>query len=113
LIVLIRNRLTTLGHLKWIFYFGWIKGHAGLEGNGLVDRLAKEAAMKNGSVVYDKLPKEVIVTRGKEHGLQMWEQQWMDTRKGAVKKLFPIRVKEANTENTDISGVNYFANWTW
>jgi len=34
--------------------------------------------------LYDEIPKEVIVTRGKDHGLQMWEQQWMDTRKGAV-----------------------------
>jgi len=61
--------------LKWIVHFGWIKGHAGIEGNELVDRLAKEAAVEDGPVVYDKTPKEVIVTREKDHGLQMWEQQ--------------------------------------
>ena len=44
--------------------------------------------MEDGPVVYDKIPKEVIVTREKDHGLQMWEQQWMDTRKGAVTKAF-------------------------
>ena len=80
----------------------------------MADRLAKEAAMEDGPAVYDKIPKEVIVTREKDHGLQMWEQQWMDTRKGAVTKtFFPISEKEANTENTDISGVNYFAIRTW
>jgi len=78
-----------------------------------VDRLAKEAAVEDGPVVYDKRPKEVIVTREKEHGLQMWEQQWMDTRKGQLQKLLPISEKEANKENTDISGVNYFANRIW
>jgi len=56
----------------------------------MVDRLAKEAAVEDGPVVYDKIPKEVIVAREKDHGLQMWEQQWMDTRKGALTKaLFP------------------------
>ena len=61
LIELIRNRLITLGHLKWIFHFGWIKGHAGIEGNEMVDRLAKEAAVEDGPVVYDT-QKDVIPT---------------------------------------------------
>ena len=29
----------------------WVKGHAGIEGNELVDRLAKEAAVEDGPVV--------------------------------------------------------------
>ena len=85
---LIRNRLITLGHLKWFMHFGWLKGHARVEGNDLVDRLTKETAVEDGPVMYDKISKEVIVTREKDHGLQMWEQQWMDTRKGAVTKTF-------------------------
>jgi len=64
------------------------KGHAGIEVNKFVDGLAKEATVEDGPVVYDKIPKEVIVTRQKDHGLQMCEQQWMDTRKGAVTKAF-------------------------
>ena len=55
LIELIRNSLIILGHLKWIVHFGWIKGHAGIEGNEMVDRLAKEAAVEDGPVVYDKI----------------------------------------------------------
>jgi len=46
LIEIIRNRIITLGHLKWIVHFGWIKGHAGIEGNALVDRLVKKLLWK-------------------------------------------------------------------
>jgi len=48
---LIRNKFIALVHLKWIVHFNWVKGHAGIEGNELVNRLAKEAAMEDGSVV--------------------------------------------------------------
>ena len=102
LIELIRNRLIPLGHLKWIVHFGWIKGHLGIEGNDLVDKFAKEAAVEDGPVVYDKIPKEVIVRREKDHGLQMWEQQWMDTRKGAVTKAFFPSVKKRLTQKIPI-----------
>ena len=60
----------------------------GIEGNELVYRLAKEAAIEDGPVVYDKIPREVIITREKENGLHMWQQQWRNTVKGAVTKVF-------------------------
>jgi ribonuclease HI len=71
LIELIRNIIIALTHVKWIMHFGWFKGHAGIEGNELADQLAKEAAVEDGPVVYDKIPGEVIVTREKD-GLHMW-----------------------------------------
>jgi len=43
-------------------HFSWVKGHAEIEGNESVDRLAKEATVEDGPVVYDKVPREVIVT---------------------------------------------------
>jgi hypothetical protein len=33
----------------------------------LGDRLAKEAAVEDGPVVYDKIPRNVIITREKEN----------------------------------------------
>jgi len=66
--------------------FGWVNGHAGIEGNELVDRFAKEAAVEDGPVVCDKTPREVIITREKENGLHMWQRQWTNTGKGAVTK---------------------------
>jgi len=75
-------------HLKWNMHFGWLKGHAGIEGNELVDRLAKEAAVEDGPVIYDKIPREVIITREKGNGRNMWQEQWANTGKGAVTKAF-------------------------
>jgi len=88
LIELNRNKIIALAHLKWIMHFGWVKGHAGIEGNELVDRHAKEAVVEDGPVVYDEMPKEVIITRQKENGLHMWQQQWTNMGEGAVTKAF-------------------------
>ena len=62
LIEFIRNKIIAQVHLKWTMHFSWVKGHAGIEGNELVDRLAKEAAVEDGPVVYDKMLREVIIT---------------------------------------------------
>ena len=61
LIEYIRGKIIALTHLKWIMHFGWFRGHAGIEGNELVDKLAKEAAVEDGPVVYDKIPREVLI----------------------------------------------------
>jgi hypothetical protein len=55
LIEIIRDKIIALKHLKWIMQFGWVKGHAGIEGNKLVDKFAKEAAVEEGPVIYDKI----------------------------------------------------------
>ena len=69
-------------------YFGWVKGRAGIEGNELVDTLAKEAAVEDVPVVYDKIPREVIIAREKKNGFHIWKRQWTNTGKGAVTKAF-------------------------
>jgi len=111
---LIRNKLIALAHSKWIVHFGWVKGHAGIEGNELVDSLAREAAVEEGPVVYDKIPRDMIRTREKDKGLHMWEQQWMDTGKGAVTKaFFPISEEQVTSKNSNIPRVNNNTNRTW
>jgi hypothetical protein len=69
-------------------HFAWVKGHARIEGNEWVDRLAKEAAVEDGPVINDKISREVLITRVKENGLTMWQQEWINTGKGAVTKAF-------------------------
>jgi hypothetical protein len=50
--------------------------------------LQKAAAMEDGPVVYDKIPREVFITREKENGFQMLQQQWTNAKKRAVTKAF-------------------------
>ena len=79
LIEFIRNKITELAWSKWIMHFGWIKGHTGIEENELVDRLAKEAALEEGPIAYDTIPREVIITQEKENGFNTWQKQWTNT----------------------------------
>jgi hypothetical protein len=91
LIEFIRNKIIALVHLKWTMHFSWVKGHGeGIEGNELVDRLAKAAAVKEGPVVYDKIPRGVIIMREKENGLHMWQRQWTNTEGGSDQNFFPV-----------------------
>jgi len=59
------------------------------------------------------MPREVIVTREKDNGVHLWEQQWMDTRKGAVTKAFFPPVRRGYYKNCNIPSVNNNANRTW
>jgi hypothetical protein len=41
-----------------------------------------------GTVVYDKITREGIITRETESGLNMWEEQWTNKGKGTKTKAF-------------------------
>jgi ribonuclease HI len=103
LIESIRSKIIELTHSKWTIHFGWVKGHLGIEGNELVDRLAKAVAVEDGPVVFDKIPKEVIVMRAKENGLTLWQQQWTNTVKGAVTKAFFPSVRNRLRQELPVS----------
>jgi hypothetical protein len=75
--------------------FNWVKAHAGTQGNEMADRLAKEAATEDtGEIVYNKVPRETIITEGKDDELTKWQGQWKSSTKGAVSKLFFPHIKE-------------------
>jgi hypothetical protein len=99
----IRRKIIELTHSKWTIYFGWVKGHSVIERNELVDRLAKAAAVEDGPVIFDKTPKELIVTRAKENGLTLWQQQWTNTVKGAVTKAFFPSVRNRLRQELPVS----------
>jgi len=69
--------------------------HTHTHPNEMADRLAKKAAMEViGEIIYDKIPRETIITEGKENGLTKWQEQWASCTKGAVSKLFFSNIKE-------------------
>jgi len=76
-------------------FFNWVKAHVGIQGNKMADRLAKKAATEDiGEIVYDKMPRETIITEEKENGLTKWQEQWTSPTKGAVRKLFFPNIKQ-------------------
>jgi len=85
-------------------FFNWVKAHVGIQGNEMADRLAKKAATEDiGEIVYDKIPRETIITEGKENGLTKCQEQWTSSTKGAVSKLFFPNIKERMKTRIPIS----------
>ena len=68
----IRNMVRNLTQQNWTTYFGWVKTHAGIEGNKIAERLAKEAAQdkKGGTYVNDRISISTVASRVKEEGLK-------------------------------------------
>ena len=53
--------------------FNWVKAHVGIKGNGMADRLAKEAATDDiGELVYDRIPRQTLITEGKKKEITKW-----------------------------------------
>jgi hypothetical protein len=91
----IRKEIKRLEELQWTVFFNWVKAHVRTQGNEMADRLAKKAAMEDiGETMYDKTPRETIITEGKENGLTKRQEQWTSSTKGAVSKLFFPSIKE-------------------
>ncbi|KAJ4449324.1 hypothetical protein ANN_00722 [Periplaneta americana] len=66
-------------------------------------RQIKAAALEDREVVYNKTPREVILTREKERGLDMWQQQWSNSTKGRISKAFFPSVKRRLSRKVPIS----------
>jgi len=45
-------------------------------------------------IVYDKIPRETIITEGKENEITKWQEQWTSSTKGKVSKLFFPYIKQ-------------------
>jgi hypothetical protein len=63
---------------NWLVHFGWVKAHAGVEGNELADKLAKEAAEDDGDLrtVYNRKP-TTVASELKKEGLTKWQDNWI------------------------------------
>ena len=62
-------------------------------GNELADNLAKEAT-KNKEIIYNKIPKSLIVQQVKQQSIEKLQTQWEQTTKGSKQNSFFPNIKE-------------------
>jgi len=69
--------------------FCWVKAHVGIQGNELVDTLAKEAAT-NADIkeCYKKVPKSVVISELSEINVGKWQTEWDQTTKAKITKEY-------------------------
>jgi post-segregation antitoxin (ccd killing protein) len=60
---------------------------AGIYGNEIADRLAKEAT-QNYSVTYSRIPRSAIKKDNRKESIRKWQRQWEETMKGAITTNF-------------------------
>jgi hypothetical protein len=78
-----------------------------------VDRLAKEATVEDGPVVYNKIRRDMIITQHKENGLHMCQHQWTNMGKREVTKVFFPSVRKRLRQKIPIFRVYNNGNRTW
>ena len=72
----IRSVVSHLTQLDWTIHFGWVKAHAGIEGNEMADTLAKDAALDKDeqNIVYVRIPTTSAATELKKEGIIKWQR---------------------------------------
>ena len=96
---------------NWSVHFGWVKAYTGIEGNEVVDTLAKEAAQdkEDRNFVYDRIPISTIASSVKEQGLKKWQAQWKRAEKGAICRSFFSNCRaEAQITDSNNTGVHCY-----
>jgi len=72
----IRINVTSMARAKWKIKFSWVKAHAGIYGNEMSDRLAKEAARSDGTNYgYSRIPISAIYREAAKEAIQKWQKQ--------------------------------------
>jgi hypothetical protein len=76
-------------NMQWCIQSCLVRAHAGTEGNGTADRLAKEAATSTDAPeYYDKVPKSVIESELEALSVAKWQKEWDQSTKGHITKQY-------------------------
>ena len=76
---------------EWKIEFSWVKANAGICGNEMADRRAKEAdRSKDTNIAFNRIPKSALYYEVAEEAKQKWQSEWEKCAKAATtKQYFP------------------------
>ena len=104
LIERIREKLKDLKMAKWTIEFSWVKAHAGIHGNEVADRLAKQAGQDIGlPLSFSKIPVSVVQSELHQQSQQKWEREWENSTKGEITKSYFPSVKDRLRTKTTLT----------
>jgi hypothetical protein len=88
-----------------------LKAHVRIQENEMADRLATKAEMDDKEeIVYDKIPRETIITEEMKNGITRWQERWTSSTKAAVSKLFIQYIRENTDHVTYLSQIYGYGN---
>ena len=97
----IRKRVKNLQDSSWRIVFKWAKAHAGITGNEIADKLAKQAAgSRQSDIAYSRIPISAIQDELLKIAIQRWQKEWDNCNEAMItKQYFPSveqRLKKKN-----------------